>query len=141
MNENSYIEKYCLYARKSSESDERQAMSIDSHIKEMKDLALREGPDCPERAINERDLIVQLGDFLEENCNHIKVSDELARTISHHMNIVEHTPRAHGVNYDKAKPLAEYGRYVLTTGSYRQQAELVKSIDGAFKLRNRQLIR
>jgi len=30
---------YCLYARKSSESDERQAMSIDSQIKEMKDLA------------------------------------------------------------------------------------------------------
>lgn len=57
------------------------------------------------------------------------------------MNIVEYTLRVHGVNYDKAKPLAEYGRYVLTTGSYRQQAELVKSIDGAFKLRNRQLIR
>lgn len=99
------------------------------------------GSDCPERAINERDLIVQPGDFLEENCNHIKVSDELAWTISHHMNIVEYTLRAHGVNYDKAKPLAEYGRYVLTTGNYRQQAELVKSIDGAFKLMNRQLIR
>lgn len=37
--------KYCLYARKSSESDERQAMSIDSQIKEMKELAKREGLD------------------------------------------------------------------------------------------------
>lgn len=35
--------KYCLYARKSSESDERQAMSIDSQIKEMTDLAGKEG--------------------------------------------------------------------------------------------------
>jgi len=35
--------KYCLYARKSSESDERQAMSIDSQIKEMSDLAEKEG--------------------------------------------------------------------------------------------------
>jgi len=35
--------KYCLYARKSSESDERQAMSIDSQVKEMSDLARREG--------------------------------------------------------------------------------------------------
>lgn len=35
--------KYCLYARKSSESDERQAMSIDSQIKEMQDLATHEG--------------------------------------------------------------------------------------------------
>lgn len=34
--------KYCLYARKSSESDERQTMSIDSQIKEMKDVAIRE---------------------------------------------------------------------------------------------------
>ncbi|MDQ3099632.1 MAG: recombinase family protein [bacterium] len=34
---------YCLYARKSSEDDERQAMSIDSQIKEMTDLATREG--------------------------------------------------------------------------------------------------
>lgn len=30
---------YCLYSRKSSESDERQAMSIESQIKEMKTLA------------------------------------------------------------------------------------------------------
>jgi len=35
--------KYCLYARKSSESDERQAMSIDSQIKEMTALAEKEG--------------------------------------------------------------------------------------------------
>ncbi len=35
--------KYCLYARKSTESDERQAMSIGSQIKEMQTLAEREG--------------------------------------------------------------------------------------------------
>ncbi len=35
--------RFCLYARKSSESDERQAMSIDSQIKEMTQLAKREG--------------------------------------------------------------------------------------------------
>ncbi|MBP9667703.1 recombinase family protein [Candidatus Saccharibacteria bacterium] len=34
--------RYCLYARKSSESDERQAMSIDSQIKEMTAMADRE---------------------------------------------------------------------------------------------------
>jgi len=34
--------KYCLYARKSSESDERQAMSIDGQLSEMKSLAKRE---------------------------------------------------------------------------------------------------
>ncbi len=35
--------KYCLYARKSSEQDERQAMSIDSQLKEMLVLADRDG--------------------------------------------------------------------------------------------------
>ncbi|MEK7201361.1 MAG: recombinase family protein [Patescibacteria group bacterium] len=34
--------RYCLYARKSTESDEKQAMSIESQVKEMLDLASRE---------------------------------------------------------------------------------------------------
>lgn len=34
--------KYCLYTRKSSESDERQAMSIESQVKEMSALAAKE---------------------------------------------------------------------------------------------------
>lgn len=37
------IVEYCLYARKSSEDDERQAMSIDSQIKEMSEMAVKEG--------------------------------------------------------------------------------------------------
>ena len=34
--------KYCLYARKSTESDEQQALSIDSQIKEMLEMAKAE---------------------------------------------------------------------------------------------------
>lgn len=40
--------KYCLYARKSSEDDERQALSIDSQIHEMQELATREGMNVTE---------------------------------------------------------------------------------------------
>jgi DNA invertase Pin-like site-specific DNA recombinase len=35
--------RYCLYARKSTESEERQVLSIDSQIKEMLTLAAKEG--------------------------------------------------------------------------------------------------
>lgn len=35
--------KYVLYARKSTESEERQILSIDSQVKEMLQLAEREG--------------------------------------------------------------------------------------------------
>lgn len=35
--------RYCLYARKSTESDEKQALSIDSQVKEMLKIAEREG--------------------------------------------------------------------------------------------------
>ena len=35
--------KYCLYARKSTEQDEKQALSIDSQIKEMLTIAERDG--------------------------------------------------------------------------------------------------
>lgn len=37
--------RYCLYARKSTEQDERQALSIDSQIKEMVEIANRDGLD------------------------------------------------------------------------------------------------
>lgn len=40
--------KYCLYARKSTEQDERQALSIDSQVKEMLGIAEREGLDIVE---------------------------------------------------------------------------------------------
>ncbi len=34
--------RYCLYARKSTEEDERQALSIDSQVKEMLEIAIRD---------------------------------------------------------------------------------------------------
>lgn len=40
--------RYCLYARKSTEEDERQALSIDSQVKEMLEIAKRDDLDVTE---------------------------------------------------------------------------------------------
>ena len=40
--------KYCLYARKSTEDDEKQALSIDSQIKEMIEMAEKQGLEVAE---------------------------------------------------------------------------------------------
>ena len=40
--------RYCLYARKSTEQDELQALSIDSQIKEMLDMANKDDMDIAE---------------------------------------------------------------------------------------------
>ena len=42
MDQNTALVNYCLYARKSTESDEKQALSIDSQVKEMLAIAERE---------------------------------------------------------------------------------------------------
>jgi len=39
--------KYLLYARKSTESEERQVMSIDAQIAELKEFAAKEKLACP----------------------------------------------------------------------------------------------
>lgn len=40
--------KYCLYARKSSEAEEKQALSVDSQVKEMLSIATKNGIDVVE---------------------------------------------------------------------------------------------
>ncbi len=66
--------KYCLYARKSSEADEKQALSIDSQISEMQKIALQEWLQIVEtltesksaKASGQRRVYMQLLDGLRE---------------------------------------------------------------------------
>lgn len=60
--------KYCLYARKSTESEEQQVLSIDSQIKEMAKIAERDGLDIAEirkeshsaKAVGQREVFNEL---------------------------------------------------------------------------------
>lgn len=67
--------KYCLYARKSTESDEMQALSIDSQIKEMSKIAIRDNLKVVDirreshsaKASGQREVYNQLVQDLREN--------------------------------------------------------------------------
>ncbi len=82
--------KYCLYARKSTESDETQALSIDSQIKEMLELAKRDNLNVAEvkqekhsaKEVGQRPIFNQLiEDIREERFNGILTwaPDRIAR--------------------------------------------------------------
>ena len=65
--------RYCLYARKSTESDEKQAMSIESQVKEMLDMANRENLRVTDikreshsaKAVGERPIFNQMTDDIK----------------------------------------------------------------------------
>jgi len=96
-------------------------------------------PTCPERFINEKDLNEQLISFVAENCSTIKVTDELARKMVRHAEIVEHSLEIRGLDHEDVDPLTEYTRYVLTGGTYAEQVRLIEGIRSRFVIRNRLL--
>lgn len=101
----------------------------------------RVDPNCPERSINEKDLNSQLINFIAENCDDIEVSDELARKMVRHSEVIEYALNARGIEHDEMDPLAEYARYVLTSGTYAEQGRLIEGIKSQFVIRNQTLYR
>lgn len=96
-------------------------------------------PTCPERFINEIDLNTQLISFIGDNCDTIEVTDELARRMVRHSDIVEHSLDIRGIDHEEINPLTEYARYILTNGTYAEQGKLVEGIKSRFVIRNRSL--
>jgi len=97
-------------------------------------------PNCPERYVNEQDLIAQLINFIAENADNIQVSDEVARKMVHHSEIIEHALDARGVTHDEIDPLNEYARYVLTNGTYQEQGQLIEGIKSKFVIRDQTIL-
>lgn len=96
-------------------------------------------PRCSERSINEQDLNDQLISFIAENSESVKVTDELARIIVAHAEIVENALNIRAIGYEAIDPLTEYARYALTIGSNAQRQKLIEGIKSTFMVRNRQL--
>lgn len=99
----------------------------------------RVDPNCSERSINEKDLNSQLINFIAENCDDIDVSDELARKMVRHAEVIDYALNARGIEHEEIDPLAEYARYVLTSGTYAEQGKLIEGIKSQFVIRNQTL--
>jgi len=98
-------------------------------------------PNCPEKkSINETDLVAQLIEFIAENHDKIKVSDELAKKMLEHAEIVEYSLQSRGATDEEIDPLSEYSRYILAKGSYSDQGQLVQGIEGMFLLKDRSIL-
>ncbi len=93
---------------------------------------------CPERSINEEDLIKQLIDFIKENEDTIDITAELQHKAERYKHITESVLKSHGINAN-IKPLSEYATFILENGSYSEQVSLIKGINSQFVIRNRGL--
>ena len=94
---------------------------------------------CPERSINEKDLKLQLTEFIKEHEEAIKISNELKRKTERHKSVVENALKLHSMTDIEVKPLSEYATYILNYGSYSEQIALVEGINSQFVIRDRQL--
>lgn len=92
-------------------------------------------PNCPEKYINEKDLITQLAEFIAQNSDSIEIRSDLEKKVERHAQIVSNVM----YRYDQKqsiKPLAEYSSFILNTGSYSEKAELIEGIKNTFVIRN-----
>ena len=94
---------------------------------------------CQEKAINEKDLIIQLIEFVKINEDEIKISSELKRKSERHKSVVENALKLHSMSDVEVKPLSEYATYILNYGTYSEQMALIEHIDSQFVIRNKQL--
>lgn len=96
-------------------------------------------PNCPEKYLNEKVLVVQLIDFISENTKNIEVTSEITKKMVRHAQIISSSLDNRQLEYDKVEPLTEYSRFVLTYGSYTEQVRLIKGIKNNFLIKNRQI--
>jgi hypothetical protein len=95
--------------------------------------------DCPEKYVSEKELVHQLVNYIADNSETIKVSDEIARKAVRHSEVVEEALNKRGLQFDEIDPITEYSEYVLNHGSYNEQARLIEGIQTTFAIKDRQI--
>lgn len=96
-------------------------------------------PNCPEKYINEKDLIEQLVQFISDNAKTIEVNTNIQRKMTRYALIVCTVLNEHKQSKD-IEPLTEYSRFILTQGSYAEKTELIEGIKNRFVVRNSQIL-
>lgn len=96
-------------------------------------------PNCPEKYVNEKDLVAQLIEFITKNTDDIKVDTNLDRKIARHAQIVNSVLDQLDQKQDTL-PLPEYSNFILNHGSYSEKAKLIEGIKNTFVIRNGQIL-
>ena len=96
-------------------------------------------PNCQEKYVNEKDLVHQLVNYFAEHADDIKVSDEVARKMVRHAEVVEQSLDKRGIPHEEIDPLTEYGEYILNHGTYSEQTKLIEGIKSMFVIKNQKI--
>jgi hypothetical protein len=96
-------------------------------------------PHCPEKYINETDLLVLLQEFIETNYKKMRVSNKLLAKIERHYSTVRALLEHYGIDRRLDDPIIEYSRYVLARGTESEKSVLAEGITTKLQVKNSQL--
>lgn len=91
---------------------------------------------CKQPYINETNMQLALKEFVEQNYEKLKLSDELASAVTRHQEAANVLMKHYGMSGTLEHPLVEYVRYVLKKGSNEEKTGLASGITDQLKVKD-----